>query len=317
MRFIDGRRAPVRVLTAAALLLLCIAFAACGDDDSTTTGGGNATSGSSADGGGVLEKAKQDGKVKVGFANEVPYDYIDDDGKLTGESPEVTRAVMKELDVPEIEGVLTKFDTLIPGLLAGRFDIISGSMNIKPDRCAEVIFSEPDFLQTVAFGVKKGNPKNITSYKTIADSGSSVGVIAGTTDLQYAEDNGVKDVKQFPDQASLIDALRVGRIDAAAVSSVSLKIALDQDGNEGLEATPAFFPEVNGKQIVQGTGFAFRKEDTALRDAFNEKLQAMKKDGRLVKLLAPFGIPAKDIEASSQVTEKQLCSGEDIKVEGY
>ncbi|MBV9112171.1 MAG: transporter substrate-binding domain-containing protein, partial [Hyphomicrobiales bacterium] len=73
----------------------------------------------------TLERAKRQGYIRVGFANEAPYGFATPDGKLTGESPEVVKAVLKKIGINQVDGVLTEFGSLIPGLQAGRFDIIA------------------------------------------------------------------------------------------------------------------------------------------------------------------------------------------------
>ena len=83
----------------------------------------------------TLEKARQQGYIRVGFANEAPFGYATPDGKLTGEAPEVAKAVLTRMGIAEVDGVLTEFGSLIPGLKAGRFDIIAAGMFITPKRC--------------------------------------------------------------------------------------------------------------------------------------------------------------------------------------
>ena len=75
----------------------------------------------------ALERAKADGFIRVGFANEAPFGYSTPDGKLTGEAPEVAKAVLAKMGIPQVDGVLTEFGSLIPGLKAKRFDIIATS----------------------------------------------------------------------------------------------------------------------------------------------------------------------------------------------
>ena len=84
----------------------------------------------------TLERAKADGYIRVGFANEAPYGYATPDGKLTGESPEVVKAVLAKMGIAQVDGVLTEFGSLIPGLQAGRFDIIAAGMFITRCICA-------------------------------------------------------------------------------------------------------------------------------------------------------------------------------------
>jgi polar amino acid transport system substrate-binding protein len=110
---------------------------------------------------GALERAKKDGFIRLGFANEAPFGYATPDGKLTGEAPEVAKAVLAKIGIPQVDGVLTEFGSLIPGLKARRFDIIAAGMFINPKRCGEIAFSEPSYGIGQAMLVKKGNPKGI------------------------------------------------------------------------------------------------------------------------------------------------------------
>ena len=80
---------------------------------------GGSTSGES-----TLDRARKAGTIRVGFANEAPYGFADTSGKLSGEAPTVAAEIMKALGVAKLEGVLTEFGALIPGLLANRFDMI-------------------------------------------------------------------------------------------------------------------------------------------------------------------------------------------------
>jgi polar amino acid transport system substrate-binding protein len=55
---------------------------------------------------GTLEKAKADGYIRVGFANEAPYGVATPAGQLTGEAPEVAKAVLAKLGIAQVDGVL-------------------------------------------------------------------------------------------------------------------------------------------------------------------------------------------------------------------
>lgn len=82
---------------------------------------------------------KAAGKVRVGYANEVPYAFlISSENRVTGEAVEIARVVLKRMGVNDVEGVLTGFGSLIPGLQASRFDIIAPGMYVIPERCKQV-----------------------------------------------------------------------------------------------------------------------------------------------------------------------------------
>ena len=113
----------------------------------------------------TLERAKSAGFVRVGFANEAPFGFADESGKLTGEAPVVLTYILKKMGIAEVDGVLTEFGSLIPGLKAGRFDIIAAGMYVKPDRCAQILFSEPTYSISEAFAVKAGNPLKLADLR--------------------------------------------------------------------------------------------------------------------------------------------------------
>jgi len=47
----------------------------------------------------TLEKVRQQGYIRVGFANEAPFGYATPAGKLTGEAPEVAKAVLTRMGI--------------------------------------------------------------------------------------------------------------------------------------------------------------------------------------------------------------------------
>src|SRR5258708_4435535 len=140
----------------------------------------------------TLEKAKRDGFIRVGFANEAPYGFATPDGKLTGESPEVVKAILTKMGIKQVDGVLTEFGSLIPGLQAGRFDIIAAGMFVNPKRCQQIQFSEPTYGIGQAFLVAKGNPKAIKDYSSVAaNKDLKLAVMAGAVEAGYAKDSGI------------------------------------------------------------------------------------------------------------------------------
>src|SRR5262249_44093169 len=189
----------------------------------------------------TLERAKAQGFIRVGFANEAPFGYATPDGKLTGEAPEVAKAVLAKMGIPQVDGVLTEFGSLIPGLKAGRFDIIAAGMFINPKRCAEISFSEPSYGIGQAMLVLKGNPKGIKDYSTFKDNADlKVAVMAGAVEGGYAKDAGVAEEQLvvLPDQSSLVAAVQSSRADAAALTALS--IADMAKKADGVESTTPF-----------------------------------------------------------------------------
>jgi ectoine/hydroxyectoine ABC transporter solute-binding protein len=261
-------------------------------------------------GGGTLEKAKKAGVITVGFANEAPYGYTDKSGKLTGEAPELARAVFKNLGIDEIKGVQVDFGGLIGGLNAKRFDAIAAGMFITPERCASAAFANPEYVAKSAFMVPEGNPKGLKAAEDPGKKGAKVGVLTGAVEAGYAEKTGVKkgDIKTFADQASAYEGLKAGRIDCIWLTRISLADLLTKHKGEGFEVTDAFTPVIDGKEQLGAGAFAFRKADTDLVKAWNGELAKLQQGGKLLPILQPFGFTQAEMPGPEDTSAK-FCQG--------
>src|SRR5450755_762262 len=164
----------------------------------------------------TLQKLQSSKSVAIGIANEKPYGYVETDGKITGAIVEVIRAVMAPLGVSDLQPVVTNFDTLIPGLNAGRFDIIGAGMYVKPKRCEAITFTNPLTQAGGAFGAKKGNPKNLHSLKDVAkDPTAKIGTQTGTSQVDEIKQAGINpdQVVLFSKDTESIAGLQAGRVD--------------------------------------------------------------------------------------------------------
>ena len=257
----------------------------------------------------TFERAKREGAVRVGFSNEAPFAYANTDGTLSGADVEIARAVFKRIGIPAMEGVLTEWGALIPSLKAGRIDAITAGMYIKPERCKEVLFAEPEIAQGQAFAVKAGNPLNLHSYEDVAANPDvRFGVVAGGFENDYALAVGVKESQlvTFPDGPATLAGLQAKRIDAFAFSSVSVQNLLDMANDPNLErAVPFTDPIIDGKPTTAWGGTAFRKEDQDLRDAFSVELRKLVDSGELLEIIKPFGLSEQDLPGD--MTTAQLC----------
>ena len=240
----------------------------------------------------TLERSRREGVVRVGFANENPYAFARPDGTLSGEAVEVARAVFQSLGIEEMEGVLTQFGSLIPGIEAGRFDVITAGMYITPTRCEQVLFADPEYQVGEALIVEAGNPLNLHSYEDIAaNPDARVGTGSGYLELDYMLAAGVTEdqITTFPDDPSGVAGLQAGQIDAWTGTRPTLLQTLETTDDPNLElADPFEQPTVDGEPVISYGGAAFRYEDLEFRQAFNEELQALKDSGELLDLIGQF-----------------------------
>jgi polar amino acid transport system substrate-binding protein len=253
----------------------------------------------------LLEDAKESGKVTVGIANEAPYGYQTPEGELTGEAPEIAKHVLGEMGIEEVEAVITEFGSLIPGLKAGRFDMVAAGMFVTPERCQQVAFSEPTYGIGQAFLVAEGNPEGLQTYEDItANPDSTLAVMAGAIERTYARDAGVPDdqVMVVPDPSSGAAAVQAGRADAFALTSLSIRRLAD--GTAGVEIAPPF-GEVAGQSVLGHGAFAFRPEDDAFRQEFNRHLAEFLGSEEHLALVEPFGFTKDELP---QKTTEELCA---------
>ncbi|MFJ8191409.1 ectoine/hydroxyectoine ABC transporter substrate-binding protein EhuB [Streptomyces sp. NPDC096094] len=261
---------------------------------------------SGVEGGDLLDRLKAQGVARLGIAGEIPFGYIDKNGELTGEAPELARVIFKRLGVEEVQPVPTEFGSLIPGLQSQQFDIVAAGMYVNPTRCEQVIFSDPDYQMLDSFIVRKGNPLGLHDYKDVVAKKAKFATGTGYAEIAYAVEAGYPkdDILIVPDQVAGLNAVETGRADVFAGTALTTREVVKKSSST--EVTEAFKPIVNGKPHVDGGAFAFRPNETNLRDAFNVELHKMKKSGELLRILRPFGFTEDEM---TDLTAKELCGG--------
>lgn len=258
----------------------------------------------------TLSKIKKQGYVTVGFAGEQPYGFKQGD-KLVGEAPTLHKHIFQALGIKDMRGVLADFDSLIPGIKADRFDVVSAGMAITPERCKQVIFSEPEFQGATALMVKKGNPKKLTDLKSAAKAKATVGVLTAAVEKGFATAAGVPadSIKSFAKQQDGLDAVVAGQVDAFALTDISLNWLAKINKGSPVEVTKSFVPVVDGKKQTSAGGAVFRPADTKLRDAFNKELKKITGNpDEYVKLIGKYGFGTNNVPPAD-LTTADLCKG--------
>lgn len=251
----------------------------------------------------TLERIQSTGTVRIGYANEAPFAYTETSGKVTGESPEIATKVFAAMGVKKVEPVLTEWGALIPGLRAGRFDVIAAGMYITPPRCQQVIFTDPHYQIPDTLLVKRGNPKNLHSYADVAKNPDvRLAIMSGTAELGYARTEGVSDdqIVQVPDTTAQLQAVRAGRADASVGTALTMK-GLAAKGGDSVEAIADF--KDDPAHIGYGA-LAFRPEDKDLRDAVNQQLKKWLGSDEHLQTVKPFGFDKSNLTDKSAA---ELC----------
>lgn len=252
----------------------------------------------------TLENLKEQGFARIAIANEPPFTAVAADGKVSGAGPDVAREVFKRMGVPDVVASISEYGAMIPGLQARRFDAVTAGLFMKPERCRAVAYSQPILCDGEAFAVAKGNPKNFQSYADIAaNADAKIGAPGGGTEERLALEAGVpRDrVIVVPDGQSGIKMLQDGRIDVYSLPILSIQDLLKKASDPNIEMVG---PVKNAPVYCDGA--AFRKQDTALRDAFDKELAALKASGEFAKIVEPYGFSAK---AALETNRDAMCGG--------
>lgn len=263
----------------------------------TSVAAGGPASGAASN---LLEQAKSQGFLRVGIANEPPYTQVGADGTVTGCEPDVLRAVCKRLGIEEVQGIITPYESMIPGLNANRWDVIAAGLFMKESRCGQVLYSEPVIVSTESFATPKGNPKGITSVAAVlANPSLRIAVLPGGFEEGVLKTANVPASQQIKinDGRSGLEALKANRADAFMLPTLSLQALAADDSSFDISAPLNDAPRT-------GSGAAFRQSDAAFHKAYNKELEAFKATPEFAEILTKWGFDASVVKG---VTAEELC----------
>ncbi|HEX7747441.1 MAG TPA: ectoine/hydroxyectoine ABC transporter substrate-binding protein EhuB [Bordetella sp.] len=258
----------------------------------------------------TLAQIRQSGQIRIAVANEIPYGFIDMNGQAHGAGPDVAAQIMKRLGVKHIKWVTASFGSLIPGLKADRYDMVAAEMAILPQRCQQVLFSEPNSSYGEGLLVPKGNPKHLNSYEAFAKSDAKVAIMAGADQLEMMHALGVPDsrIVTIANNADAISAVATDRADAYAATGLTVA-QLAGKSNKVQPAKSFTDPVIHGTPARSWGGFTFSTNSRDLRDAVNTQLAIFKKTPAWTGIMKHYGFTANDDTQSSAKTTEQLCRG--------
>lgn len=242
----------------------------------------------------TFERIKREKVVRVGFTNEAPFAFSESGtGLLTGSSPEILRTVFKKAGVETLEGVLIEFGALIPALAAGRIDIIGAGMFVRPARCEQVDFGDPEYQLGEALSVKAGNPKGLTKLQDFVDKKAIIGLVTGGAEVDYADIAGIPKDQQvlFPDGPTAMAGLQGGQVDGIMLVTLTVNdlVRKANDPTLAYQEMSEQPKDKDGNPAVGWGAMAFRPADDDLRNFYNTELAALKSGNALLPIMAPFG----------------------------
>ncbi len=228
-----------------------------------------------------LEKIKKRGVLLWGADAEggAPYVFPDpgDPSRLIGFEVDLADAIAKDLGVAARQSQ-NAWDSLVPALERGDFDMAMNGIEITPQRKERVLFSRPYYIYTEQL-VVKSDESRIKDMKDL--TGKKVGTLSGTAAQAMLEKMGGVDTRIYSGQVEPYEDLEIGRIDAVLLD---LPIA-------------AYYAKPNPKLKYAGGsegegfyGIAIRKDNEDLRAKVDEILSRLLKTGELKRIYEKWGL---------------------------
>lgn len=299
-----------RIIGSTAILAVASLFAGCAGTPTPEVSGTPSpeTSEDSSGDSAALDAFAQDG-ITLTYIIDPPNVYEAEDGSITGASAEAIEAILGKLGISGLSYSNVPFDSTIPTLASNRADLTSFIFNIKPDRCAEVAFTNPVYIDRGGAMVQKGNPKNISSWDDfVNDESIQIASMRGDANLDWLAAYGVDEsrIQQFDSLPQAVDAVVTGRADVYVNGNVNIAGGLAQGGDAVEFAAPFAGPVIDGVEQVSIGGFATSYDNIALLNAINATLAEMIRSGELAGIMEPLGYPALGVPDAT-MTAKSIC----------
>lgn len=208
--------------------------------------------------------------IDFAYLIEPPFNVRDASGEITGCDVELARAALSMAGAGSPTLIETEFAHLPPGVAAGRWRMTTG-LFATDERREQASFSRPIWALPDGLLVQRGNPKQLTGYRSAARARECVvAVVRDQVQHSSAVEFGVADerIAVFDTYPEAAEAVLRGRADAFSSVARAHQSFLDQPDAPAMDviAVPA-----QEKEPAFGA-FAFSRADTRLRDAVDVAL---------------------------------------------
>lgn len=250
-------------------LALIFSFSGCAEKASSETGGSEPQAEAT-----LLQEIQEKGVLTVGIEGTYPpYTYHDEStDELKGYDVEIAQAIADKLGV-KTEFVETKWDSIIAGLDAKRYDAIINQVSITPERQEKYDFSEP---YTYTRGVLIVNEDN-SSIKSFEDlNGKSSAQTATSNWAGTAESFGATIVGTDGFNQS-IELVLTGRADATINDDVTFYDYKNVKSDAKVKIA-AYSDDISKSAVL------IRKGNEEFVKAVNDALAELSAEGKLKEI---------------------------------
>lgn len=207
-----------------------------------------------------------------------PFEFVDENGQITGVDIEVGREIAKALG-REVEFRNINFDGLITALRTGSVDLVISAMTATAERRKSIDFSEPYVKTGLSILAAKNSP--VHSADDLKAPGRKIVVRLGTTGESWVRKN-LKEAKITSLDADVSCVMEVvnENVDAWVYDQLSIMNYHAKHANE----TRAILAPL--REEVWAVGL--KQQDEELKAKVNEVLARMRNDGSFSRLAERF-----------------------------
>ena len=283
---------PIRSVAVLAAALSLTAVASCG----SSSGGSSTAARPSASGVPTATKdpaitlppalANKSEIVVAADASYPPNEFFADDNKtIVGLDVDLATALGQALGKP-VKIVNAPFDSILPGLQAGKYDLGMSSFTDNKER--EKSFDFVDYFSAgTSLMVKKGNPEglqpeNLCGKKVAAEKGTTQSDEDLPARSKACTDAGKPAIQIliFPDQGGANLALQSGRADGVLADSPVIAYQIKQTNGQFEQAGGAYATAPYGIAVPKGKGLA---------EPILAALKSVQSQGVYTKILEAWG----------------------------
>lgn len=188
----------------------------------------------------------------------------------------------------ETEWVQVDYSAIITGLQSNQFDMGSGGMSPNPERLEQV--DMVGYFQSGAtFILRKADDGMYADAQSLC--GKTIGMLEGSSTLEAAVEKENEtcdapiDIEYYTSTPLGLQGLLSNRIEAYTPDVAQTQFIVKENPED-------FVPIGDYTLVDYLINYTFTKENTQLRDAVYEQLQAMMDDGTYQRILDEWGITA-------------------------
>lgn len=221
-------------------------------------------------------------------ASDVPYppfEMFDSDGRtIIGADPDLGRALGEVLGI-EFEFHVVSFESMIPSLTSGRFDIAMTGMADTPERQSELTFVDymtngGAFVVLEESGVVADSMESLCGLAVGAQTATVMADVL-TAEKENCPAEAPMELSLFTGQEDAVNALRSGRVDVIVITTGSAGYLVEQTNGEFQVSLT-----VPGGLL----GIAVPTGEDRLAEALQAALQKLIDDGTYEEILAEYGL---------------------------